>query len=167
MYCSWGISSICETHLAQYWSNVPLQSLKEKVIFSISNMPLTITIHCPLVGGSFTSHFFVISFLQATINILRRYLSLTLKSGGILPKYIVPKLLSISKPNIEFISVMISSQKGWIFGQLQNMWKWSPIIILSHCLQQCPDSDDIFSLEREKIWWYSSMQILSIGRSWR
>ena len=153
IYCSWGISFICETHLAQYWSHVPLQSLKEKVIFSISNMPLTITIHSPLVGGSFASHFFVIAFLLATMNILRRYLSLTLKSGGILPKYIVPKLLSISKPNIEFISVTISSQKGWILDNSKICGSDQPLyyhIASSNVLILFCYSDDIFSLEREK-----------------
>ena len=83
---------------------------------------------------------FLVTFLPTPSNILRRYLSWSLHSAGILPKYIVPKLSSLFE-NPEFI--LVSSQQDWIAGQFQKIWKRSADK-LPHCVLQCPDSSQPF-----------------------
>ncbi len=59
-------------------------------------------------------------FLHATLNIFTRYTSLSAK----FPRYVV-KSLGISYPEIFLNSNKTMSQKGNIFAQLQNIWRWS------------------------------------------
>ncbi len=78
-------------HFSQYWKYVSIRKFNAKVVLSIFWTLVTMSNHSDFVGGSDWSHFRVKAYLLVANSIFNKYLSLTVKWAGKLPKYIVEK----------------------------------------------------------------------------
>ncbi len=102
---------------------------------SITRISSIISNHCLQFKVMSLSQFLVIVFLHATRRILHKYWSLLGTMPLIFPIRKNKEVLGILYPSTSDITTCTSSQKDWIFSQLQKICAWSASNC-PHCLQQ-------------------------------
>ena len=121
-------------HFCQFLINTSFCVLRW--ILSITKILYTVSIHSPTLGVTLFSHFFVTNFLQATSNILSKYLSLFLHSSSsrstkynkLKQKVILVAINSIIVVQCFLIPPLNSSDCKWIKKKVINSQHNSPFL---------------------------------------